>query len=325
MTTIFSRVLLSLFMFGLLLSQPSLAGTALIVVDLEQMTVSPEFPAVNNWSNDTILVRIKGKDEIPQSQILSTINVPTEKYYGDSGEFPTTTGRFITITFQRCELAPDAQNCPDFRTDGTSSWNIFSPPRSFAFKIMTFDAASGELSPIMAFPIQVEQKPFGLDFSAGFAGFGGLSDKRFRLEPIADSEDANLIPVSDKDIDYQLSAFAHYMPHQFRGSNGPAVGLAIDVPVENLTIMAGWSFAARTLPVINTGYLTIGVAYAQRNRLRADFEGKSTVPASLSADTLVEKNYGFGAFVAFSFGFFGGEEEFKGVFPAGDDSGGDGN
>jgi hypothetical protein len=178
----------------------------------------------------------------------------------------------------------------------------------------------------MSFPIQVEQKPFGLDYSAGFAGFGGISDKRYRLMPIeGDSENAKLVAASSKNIPYQLAAFAHYMPYRWHGTNGPAIGLSIDVPVENLTIMAGWSFAARTLPVINTGYLTFGLAYVKRDRLRADFEGQSTVAANISPDTVVEKSYGLGAFVAISFGFFGGQQQFRNVFPAGNGSNGNGN
>jgi hypothetical protein len=294
-------------------------------VNLDDQTISPEFPAVNNWSDDTILIKITGREDIKEPEnIITTIDVPSPEYYKDKDAFPSVGGRFVTMTFLRCDKSADKKTCPSVEMNtAASSWSIHSGARAFAVKI--FSAEGDKLTSLIAFPIQVEQKPFGLDFSAGFAGFAGLNDKRYRLAPIeGDSENATLTPASDKNLPYQLAAFAHYMPHRWHGTNGPAIGLAIDVPVENVTIMAGWSFAARTLPVVNTGYLTFGLAYAQRNRLRPDFEGRDTVPADLSLDTIVEKSYGLGAFISISFGFFGGEQQFKGVFPAGNSSGGGG-
>jgi hypothetical protein len=328
-----SKIGISTVILGLLLCPALWAGTSVIEVNLDNLTVSPEFPAVNNYSSDTILVKITGKNDFKPEDIISTLDVPSKDYYKDKNSFPSVGGRFVTLTFQRCAQAPAGKGCPDFdKNDAASSFTIYSDARSFAFKIFSVEAVADsaipsrkllKLNSLIGFPIQVEQKPFGLDFSAGFAGFAGVKDRRYRLVPIeGDSENASLVRASDKDVPYQFAAFAHYMPLRWHGTNGPAIGLAINVPVENLTIMAGWSFAARTLPIVNTGYLTFGLAYTQRNRLRADFEGRNTLPADTNIDTVVEKSYGLGAFVSISFGFFGGEQQFKGVFPASNGSGG---
>jgi hypothetical protein len=305
---------------GLFFTPTVFAGTSVIEVDLDNATTNPEFPAVNNWSADTILIKIKGRQDLAkQDEIGLTIDVPDPSLY-QQNSFTTVFGRFVTLTVQRCAEAPAKTSCPSAQANhSTSSWNVFSPARAFAVKIFKIDRTGPKpiLESLMSFPIQVEQKPFGLDFSAGFAGFGGIADKRYHLVAIdEDSENAKLVPATDKDLPYQIAALAHYMPHKWKGIQGPSVGLSTKIPMEDLTIMLGWSFSARTLPVINTGYLTIGAAYVKRNRLRADFEGRDTVPANLSVDTVVEKSYGVGAFIALSFGFFGGADEFKGVFPA---------
>lgn len=333
MSRVGCRVVIATVILGLSFVPLSFAGSSVIEVDLDDMTTSPAFPAVNNWSADTILIKIKGRDDLSrQDEIVSTIDVPDPRLYGggEGGEFTTLNGRFVTINVQRCALAPSGTPCPSAQASPqTSSWRIFSPAQGFVFKIFTVDRtdpARPTLTSLLSFPIQVEQKPFGLDFSAGFAGFGAIEDKRYRLKAIdGDSENATLVPASDRDLPYQIAALAHYMPHQWKGIHGPSVGLATEIPMEDLTVMLGWSFSARTLPVINTGYLTIGAAYVKRNRLRTDFEGRDTVPANLNIDTVVEKRYGVGAFIALSFGFFGGEDEFKGVFPAGDSSDAGGN
>lgn len=322
------RILIAGVLLGVSFAPLSFAGTSVIEVDLDNMTTNPEFPAVNNWSADTILIKIKGRDDLDrQDEIASTIDVPDPNLYRQ-GDFTVVNGRFVTLTVQRCGAAPPKTLCPSAQANhATSSWNVFYPARAFVFKIFTTDRTDPDrptLVSLMSFPIQVEQKPFGLDFSAGFAGFGGTADKRYRLVSIeGDSENATLVPASDKDLTYQVAALAHYMPHKWRGIHGPSVGLSTKIPMEDLTIMLGWSFSARTLPVINTGYLTIGAAYVKRDRLRTDFEGRDTVPANLDLGTVVEKKYGVGAFIALSFGFFGGEDEFKGVYPARNSSGGE--
>lgn len=317
---------------GLLLCPIVSAETFTINVNLDDQTIDPELPTVNNWSDDTIVVRIKGMDDIPDAEILSSIDVPTSEYKNldnpnpSKGYFPTMGGRFVSVNFNKCRGKDD---CNTYQANEASgSWTIHTGPRSFAFKIYKKELTDektpdgkpiSKLNALYGFSIRVEQKPFGIGFSAGFAGFAGIRDKRYRLVPIAgDEENATLTPASDKDVPYQLAAFAHYLPYRWKGSNGPAIGLSIDVPVENLTIMAGWTFAARTLPVVNTGYITFGLAYAQRSRLRPEFEGRTTVPANLSLDTITEKQYGVGGFVSITFGFFGNNgQQFKGVFPAG--------
>ena len=335
-----AKILLPLLALVLLCVHAASADTSSIEVDLDTLTVNPEFPAINIWSADTIVIKIKGKTDLADDDIFTTIDVLTpppasamnkdSSIYEKKNEFYPLKGRNVTLTVDRCENAPDGKCPAAVITQETSSAVVYTPPRSIVVKIHkkgNETEVNGKktfpLTSLIGFPIQAERKPFALGFSAGFAGFGGLADRRFRLMPIeGESEMATLARASDKNLTYQIAAFAHYMPYRWQGTNGPAIGLATDVPVEDITFMLGWSFAARTLLAGNTGYLTVGVAYAKRNRLRPEFQEGGKVAADLSLDTVTEKTYGVGAFISISFGFFGGEQRFKGVFPAGGSSGG---
>jgi hypothetical protein len=48
--------------------------------------------------------------------------------------------------------------------------------------------------------------------------------------------------------------------------------------------------------------------------LISDYRGLSTVPTGTSPASLTASKYGFGVFVAITFSFLGGEEQFKGVY-----------
>jgi hypothetical protein len=113
-------------------------------------------------------------------------------------------------------------------------------------------------------------------------------------------------------VAYQLAAFAHY-----RIRNTPlstTFGLSTDIPVENLTAMLGLSYSVRTLPIVNSGHVTAGIAYAPRSRLRPEFAGLRTVPGGVTVGSLTRQEYDFGPFLAISFSFLGGEEQFKAVY-----------
>jgi hypothetical protein len=312
-------------LLGGVIATPAHAGSSTIVVDLDKGTVDPAAPAVNNWSEDTILIQIVDSKE---RDIYGELDVPVYPEVRRSYEAEPVLGKFFAVTFLRCK---SERTCPSAKLNQrTASWTVYTPPRNFVFQVSeavdnpAFDQSSSEsdsnsrqiLRQVRSFTISVEQKPFSLGWSAGFAGFAEVEDQRYRTVPIPGDETiATLERVSDKDLPYQLVAFAHYAPHQFRERWAFSVGLSTEVPVEDLSILLGLSVALRTLPVVNTGYLTAGLAYTKRDRLRPEYEGLDVVPATLAPDALVHDEYGLGAFVAVSFGFFGGEDQFRGVYP----------
>ena len=164
----------------------------------------------------------------------------------------------------------------------------------------------------MVVPIFVREQPWALRWSAGFSMFS-RRDERYRLDPIEGEESLQPLKVSDGSYPYQLAAFAHY--HPLRADwFAVSAGLATDVPVEEISIMLGASFSLRTLPLDNSLYLTAGISYSRADRLQAKYEGLGPVASDLDTGDLVGKEYGFGGFVALSFGFAGGQDKFKGVY-----------
>ena len=61
------RAVLILAFLQMLIPRVVLAEDSKIDVDLDTLATSPEFPAVNNWSGDTIVIKIKGQKEIGSS------------------------------------------------------------------------------------------------------------------------------------------------------------------------------------------------------------------------------------------------------------------
>jgi hypothetical protein len=229
--------------------------------------------------------------------------------------------REIDLETRRLDLLETKPNvlstyCPFAVIDPTrAGWMIFGRARTILFAVDAWDHGNREDSDAlvtMVVPIFVREQPWDLRWSAGFSLFDRRDD-RYRLEPVPGEEELlTPVQVSDGSRPYQLSAFAHYHPLR-RDWLAVSAGLATDVPVEDLSIMLGVSFALRTLPLINSLYLTVGASYSRADRLVAKFEGVETVAAAIGLEELLEKEYGFGGFAALTFGFAGGEEKFKGV------------
>lgn len=326
MTTTVWRVSAYVLFTLVITSTPCLAGTSTISVDLDTSDVSPSNPAVNLWSADTITLKVSGKEDRsvyvavdvtkPADDGITRASDP-ETYRNDN----TVEGREVAITYRRCNdpdfPTPTGEECPAIhRSTTTSSWIIWTPPTNFILQIFTAAPGDNYLTFDKTVVIEVEQRPFALGWSAGFAGFVGAKDHQYRVAASdGGSEMASLQRLSDDDLPYKVAAFAHYFPYRWKGIHGPAFGLSTDVPVEELSILLGWSVALRTLPIGDGAYLTAGVAYTPRERLRPEYEGLEEVSASLTSDALLEDDYGLGGFVAVSFGFWGGKAKFQGVFP----------
>lgn len=339
---------------------PLHAAQTELKVNLVEKTLSPAQPTVNLRAGDTIVVRLEGDvqqggTKLPDDKMAHSFDIPTysASHPDETDVSWNAAGRFVTVSFRDCSdriLQRDLPNslkkrlnvdsCPFavLSEGGGASWTIFSNRRTLAMNIYTYNPVPAERMAstpgtevdgkiverigIFSFAIQLDEEPFGLAWSAGFSVLG-TEDRRYRLQALTnDTQNAQLIRVKDANPSYKLAAFAHYLPSFTDGRAGFSAGLATDVPVEDLTVMGGLSFALRTLPVDNTWYITLGAAYTKEDRLRSEFEGRSTVPASLTKDALLEKRYGLAYFVSFSFGFFGGEQQFKGVYSGGGKKGG---
>jgi len=312
----------------LLAAHPSAADNSVLTVNLAEHTVDPANPTLNIRASDSVFINMKGDiPSLPDGKIYSVIDLPRYKKGLNSKLDPeidpskagfATFGRQVTVTFRECSDAEikaegierPSSNCgfAVLRDELKASWVVFAETETITFSIRGLESDYS-----YSFPIVLQKKPFALTFSAGFAILG-VRDNRYRLDPITgDTQKSKLVQVSDGSYPYKLSAFANYMWLR-HPTLGFSVGVATDVPVDKITTMAGISIALRTLPVNSTGYITIGGSYAQRQRLRPEFEGGCTVASNLTSDALLEDRYGFGAFVALSFSFLGGEDQFKGVF-----------
>lgn len=150
-----------------------------------------------------------------------------------------------------------------------------------------------------------------LNWSAGLTFFPGVRDEQYELSAIAsDTENQKITRVDDGDIPYELAAFATYMFSRPRLPVGVTVGLSTTVPASDVSVMVGSSVRIMPFPVTDSAYLTVGVAYTSRNRLLAQYRGDSTVPVGLTAANILHTEKDLGFFVALSFGFAGGKDEF---------------
>lgn len=202
------------------------------------------------------------------------------------------------------------------------SWTIVADAGTVSLVLALADLDAGSpgglrlSQTLTSVPIAVERKPFNLEWSLG-ASFLKVDDRRFRLLAIpGDSEHLMLERTSDQTSRYEFAAFAHYMAYGTKRQAGLSAGVGLNLPVESVTLMAGGTWALRTvsLPSNTNAYITLGYAYTLRDRLKKEYEGLDVVASSVSADSLTEGRYGGVWFAAVTFGFLGGESQFKGVY-----------
>ena len=122
---------------------------------------------------------------------------------------------------------------------------------------------------------------------------------------------------------FQVSAFAHYCSVKDNSEwwCPIAVGLGTNV-TDGVQVMLGTGARVRVIPETNSFYVTLGGIYGQRKRLNDDYAGRvnPTLPADVTLNSVLTNRYGFGWFVGISFGFFGSESKFKGVYPGNADA-----
>ena len=306
-----SRTQVLTFLVWLLFSR-SLFGqeAAVVKIDMTNLTQDPTFPIVNIKAASSVVIEI---------QPISTLwrLRPTG---AEEGAYAS--GSRIVLNFTEM---PEPTKAP---VVDRSSWTIFVHDRKVINLDVDIDpsASDADVASLKAslnatarqkargeFVIQLERATYALAWSAGLS-FLGLRDQRFRLEPIeGNDQEVSLIRTKDDDIPYRLVALAHYCSVRNRAIC-PTFGFGFDVPVTGLTAIAGIGFRFRPIIIKDSMYLTLGAAYGPRKVLNSDFEGHERVPSGTGTDTLRAQRYDVSWMISFSFGFFGGEEEFKAVY-----------
>lgn len=327
---------------------PASADLATITVDVVKKTVDPPNPTVNIAANDAVIIRIiaDGK-HLPSTaapEYSTSIAGPTplvsvrQGVYSYSPDYPIVQGPSPLLVFRHCSeqtkseypigaspapsspaSAPTVESprCPFYTLDESkSAWTIVVDEGILLVRVRAGWTEGGKpTGEEYAFALQVVDRKYALGWSAGFSFFN-IRDEQYRLDPIdGDDQNVKLVRTVDGPIPYQLAAFAHYTRLARRTrSTSLSFGLATKVPVNELSAMLGATVSLRTLPLVNAGHLTLGLAYAPRKELLAEYRGRDTLPSGISASSLTSSRYDLGAFVAVTFSFFGGEEQFKGVY-----------
>jgi hypothetical protein len=330
--------IMSLALLGVL---PVFGELATITVDVTQKRVSPENPTVNTAASDAVILHIvtDGKELPSGTEVSTTLAGPSpltkrsDRSFSYSDEYPIAEGSSPLITFRKCDrlaiseyriVSPESLDmgpprCPFYTIDETHRvWTVAISQGIILVRVKTglpVTANAQSRGEEYAFAIQVVNRVYALNWSAGFS-FLGLRDEQVRLDPIPGNDsEQSLQPNGHGEVPYQLAAFAHYARlFKWTQSLSLSFGLATKVPVNELTAMIGMTMSLRTLPLVNSGHFTIGIAYGPHKELIPDYRGRATIPAGVSVSSLTSSRYAFAPFAAVTFSFFGGEEQFKGVY-----------
>jgi hypothetical protein len=231
------------------------------------------------------------------------------------------TGNRTAINFR---TSPGTEGLISVVPSGPHLWDVtfYGPKRSRDFVI---DVACGEEKE-EACPgktrhrivvVYIDSSQFDLRWSMGVAA-SGLRDDRVRFDAITgDSQNQSLKVTGKGSVPYVLGAFAHYCPVK----DGvqwlcPSAGFGLDIPVSGLQVMVGPAIRVRPLVSQDAGFLFFGMAYGPRKVLADKFAGvqQPTVKIGTTPENVLSTGYGVSWVVGISFGFFGGEEKFKGVY-----------
>lgn len=312
----------------------ALGSTSTIEVDMVAGKETPTDPSVNVWGNHTVILRVvKFPEGLKRADLGFRLDIPGVTNENALSESILLAGSEVTLRLLPCRdwalnsaeregLERVAKKSPGggrsdtcgvaLQTQENGAW-IFSRDRSLPISVVRM---KGEYPPevLRTFSLQLVNNPWFLDWSAGF-NFLRTADHSYRLDPTADNGMSSIRQLETQDWKYEFASFVHYLPYQWSGAYGFSVGISTKLPADSLNIAVGADIRLRTFGTSkNAAYLTFGFAFAKRDRLHPDFEGKDSAPATLSKDQLIQGRYGLVPFVAITFGFLGGEKEFTGVY-----------
>ena len=180
------------------------------------------------------------------------------------------------------------------------------------------------------FTIRTVRPWWNLNFSSGFSFFAGdhLRDEQVRFEKFTDdpstpadessTTDQKIVRAGNGEAAYELGAFATYMLH--RPTNIPVgftFGVSSKIPVDQLTAVAGVSVRIEPFPIVNSAYITAGIAYRGHKVVAPKYRDTLRAPVGVTEANVFETRHDIGLMVAVSFGFGGGEAQFKKVVSGG--------
>lgn len=225
-------------------------------------------------------------------------------------------------------------DCPLIVSNGQQNITVFSNTDSVAL-LAEVDTRPADSKDDPFSPQNVRRAPFtvrtvrpfwNLGFSTGFSFFTGnkIRDERYRLVPASDdastpnvdeskTKPQEIIAAGHGESPYEFGAFATYMFHRPELPFGVTFGASTKIPVDQLTGVVGITFRIKPFPVTDSAYLTVGTAYRAHKRLMAKYRDTLQAPAGVSEADVLESAHDMGFFVAVSFGFGGGDTQFKKV------------
>jgi hypothetical protein len=300
-----------------------------VFVDLKTGLVTPATTIVNLQGGDTLALKIDGPDNAAEADVVTQVSVGTAS--------ASVTGTHVTIAFRKCsgasarrlanaahekDVFPESRRqnkarsfsgrdlCPNtILVDHDLVEVLSETAKDRDVASVSISSRSGKTAGLV---IRMVSRRWSKSFSGGVGAVVLPRDERYTLSP-STADATKGVPTrlsKDGDFPYTLATFAHY---DFIGKPFAAsLGLSTSVPADELNILFGPSYKLRSLPLVDSGYLTAGVALTSRQRLKAKYEQGGLAPIATELADLTEKRRGWAFFVAFSFGFSGDQETFTG-------------
>jgi hypothetical protein len=290
----------------------ALAVTQSVTVNMDDHTVTPELATVNMMTGDSLVIDINPKANRDTDEYFSTVMIDGNMVKGTAGtcygnlprQAGWTCGSRIIINFQQ------NANAAFSRWESENSWTVVGNHAVVGVTIW-----SSTRLPFLV-PIQLEQKPWMIEWSAGFGFFADLAARSYAVDSSGAVTEVGRCAGSRPTqcgLDYRLAAFVHYIPVGYEKFSA-SFGLSTNLPSTGFTAMLGPSIRLRALPIVNDSFLTIGPAFGPLTRIKPAVEHSGTVPMGSDVSAVTETRYGFSLFASITFGFLGGEDQFKAVY-----------
>ena len=262
-----------------------------IVVNTETKTTEPVFPTVNVNYNQSIAIRVVNKKDFKGTTKIfiaprNDVGAPPPKSPPAGFNIQTFRAQSVTVT-DGLSNAPDAleavinfqhaEKCPS-DVDGIAvipqaagTYLVETCKRTaIAVWVQTQDSKDAEPQKI-GFPIQLEIKPWLLEFSAGFAITADFRAAQYSIVPgdaaattgiVTQTSACGWSSASNCALSYRPAAYVHLVPTSIDWL-AASFGVATDIPVTGLTLMLGPSIRLRTYPVLNDAFITLGASFGR--------------------------------------------------------------
>ena len=337
-----------------ILAWSALGKTGVITVDVKKKTVDPPNPIVNVAAADAISIRLVKDGEIldETDYAISATLSAGPAYQRDSAgqliasESPVFQHGTLIFNTKRCtwseserdfQTIPGRAPCPAIIAVGQSA-TVYADKTTIQLFIQVVKRNADKASPISALvfspeetagvvsptesyalsvPISLISRGSNLFWSLGMT-WSDNRDEIYVLRPTTTEGQSALVRAGYGETEYQIGANVHYGLSITRfpwDHLSVMFGLSTDVPVESLSAYLGFAATAWTFNDDDAGHVFIGAGYTKGGRLAPDYVGLSTVPSTTTVASLTEEKYDFALMAGVSFSFFGGQDQFKAIFP----------